>query len=116
MLTRTPPHAIPRSAKGMRAVAEALHAAESLDLLESGRKRKKGSKVKKEKDPDAPKRPASAYLLFQTEFRKGEEYAAWTGGNTEKMQRIAEVWKNMDEEDKAVRPRCVRGGARGARR
>ncbi len=37
----------------------------------AGKKRKR-----KQQDPDAPKRPPSAYLMFLSEFRKTDEFKA----------------------------------------
>jgi len=67
-----------------------------------GRKEKEGGKVKAIKDPNAPKRPASAYLLFQNEIRKeymekmkGEPYQTILG-------EISKAWAALDADKKQV--------------
>ncbi|RDB15522.1 Non-histone chromosomal protein 6 [Hypsizygus marmoreus] len=54
------------------------------------------------KDPNAPKRPASSYILFQNEVRKGlkEEHPNIT--NSELLAMIAKMWSDMSDADKAV--------------
>jgi len=68
-------------------------------------KRKRGEK--KLKDPNAPKRPASAYILFQNEVRKGLKEKFPDVPNGELMKRIAAEWDQMDEKSKEVRRRVV---------
>ncbi|EMD41153.1 hypothetical protein CERSUDRAFT_111715 [Gelatoporia subvermispora B] len=60
-----------------------------------GRKR-----VKKVKDPNAPKRPASSYLLFQNDVR-GELKGKFPDmPNNELLNHISELWKKMPPEQK----------------
>ncbi len=64
----------------------------------------KEKKTRKPKDPNAPKRPASAYILFQNDVRKevveknpGMQYRDVLG-------EISKEWATLDPERKAVRP------------
>ncbi|OCH85034.1 HMG-box protein [Obba rivulosa] len=57
-------------------------------------------KVKKIKDPNAPKRPASSYLLFQNDVRKELRDKFPNMPNNELLSHIAELWKNMPPEQK----------------
>ncbi|KAI0352757.1 HMG-box [Trametes cingulata] len=74
---------------------------------EQGKKRKgRGEdaegkrKVKKPRDPNAPKRPASSYLLFQNDVRN--ELKAKNPGmrNNELLNAIAKMWAEMPQEQK----------------
>jgi hypothetical protein len=74
-----------------------------------GRKRKAADedepakRTRKPKDPNAPKRPASSYILYQNEIRKElrEKHPGVT--NSELLNIIAKQWAEMSEADKAVR-------------
>lgn len=81
-------------------------------LLASGRgKRKAGEegeghkakRVRKPKDPNAPKRPASSYLLFQNEIRQDLKAKNPSMPNNELLGLIAKMWKEMSPEEKDVR-------------
>ncbi|THH01745.1 hypothetical protein EW026_g1016 [Hermanssonia centrifuga] len=63
---------------------------------DDGKKKRKT----KEKDPNAPKRPASSYLLFQNEVR--QELKAQHPGlpNNELLNKIAKAWSEMPKEQK----------------
>ncbi|CAK5275847.1 unnamed protein product [Mycena citricolor] len=63
-------------------------------------KRKRGTK--KEKDPNAPKRPASSYLHFQNEVRKDLKERFPESTNTELLNMIKTQWQDMSEAQKAV--------------
>ncbi|GFZ49452.1 hypothetical protein JCM24511_07572 [Saitozyma sp. JCM 24511] len=65
-----------------------------------GKKRRK--KEKKIKDPNAPKRPPSAYILFQNEVR--DEIREKNPGMAYKdvLSMIAEKWKELQPEQKKV--------------
>ncbi|CDO74190.1 hypothetical protein BN946_scf185043.g242 [Trametes cinnabarina] len=73
---------------------------------EQGKKRKRGEdadgkkRAKKPKDPNAPKRPASSYLLFQNDVRN--ELKAKNPGmrNNELLSTIAKLWAEMPQEQK----------------
>lgn len=60
-------------------------------------------RTRKPKDPNAPKRPASSYILYQNEIRKElrEKHPGVT--NSELLNIIAKQWAEMSETDKAVR-------------
>lgn len=63
-------------------------------------KRKRNS-VKK-KDPNAPKRPASSYLLYQNDVRKEIKEKFPEMSNTELLNLIKTNWATMPEAQKAV--------------
>ena len=76
---------------------------------ETGKKRKSrggddadGKRKKKLKDPNAPKRPPSSYLLFQNDVRN--ELKAKNPGmrNNELLSAIAKLWAEMPQEQKDV--------------
>jgi hypothetical protein len=72
----------------------------------TGKKAGKAKKEKKIKDPNAPKRPPSAYILFQNEIR--EDIRAANPGIAYKdvLNVVSERWKNLSESEKKVsRPR-----------
>ncbi|KAF9645335.1 hypothetical protein BDM02DRAFT_3120368 [Thelephora ganbajun] len=66
-----------------------------------GAKRKR---VKKPRDPDAPKRPPSSYLLFQNEVRQAMKKANPAMANHEILTNISQRWAEMSPEEKEVRP------------
>jgi hypothetical protein len=66
-----------------------------------GTKRKR---VKKPRDPDAPKRPPSSYLLFQNEVRQAMKKANPTMANHEILTSISQRWAEMSPEEKEVCP------------
>ncbi|XP_073335469.1 high mobility group protein B1-like [Pagrus major] len=60
----------------------------------------RGGKKKKFKDPNAPKRPPSAFFIFCSEFRpkvKGESPGLTIG---EVAKRLGEMWNGTAQEDK----------------
>ncbi|TBU50564.1 HMG-box protein [Dichomitus squalens] len=74
---------------------------------EGGKKRKSRAddaevkrRAKKPKDPQAPKRPASSYLLFQNDVRN--ELKAKNPGmrNNELLSAIAKLWSEMPQDQK----------------
>ncbi|KAF9526265.1 hypothetical protein CPB83DRAFT_817278 [Crepidotus variabilis] len=79
------------SLKGKRKVAL------SPEVGESGKKRKRNVKPK---DPNAPKRPASSYILFQNEVRKELKEQHPNLSNSDLLSLISEQWKNMSDEQK----------------
>jgi hypothetical protein len=72
-----------------------------------GQKRKfkdeDGRKVRKVKDPNAPRRPASSYILFQNEIRPSlkEKFPGLT--HTELMNRVSKLWSELPQDKKEVR-------------
>jgi len=60
----------------------------------------KGEKKKRFKDPNAPKRPPSAFFIFCAEYRpkvKGEQPGATIG---DVAKRLGEMWNGTSSEDK----------------
>ncbi|KAF9480835.1 HMG-box [Pholiota conissans] len=61
---------------------------------------KKRKRNTKPKDPNAPKRPASSYILFQNEVRKELKEQHPELSNADLLGLISEQWKQMSEEQK----------------
>ncbi|KZT74464.1 HMG-box [Daedalea quercina L-15889] len=59
-----------------------------------------GKKTRKKKDPLAPKRPPSSYLLFQNEVRSELKKTHPGMPNNELLGMIAKQWAEMSQEDK----------------
>jgi len=60
----------------------------------------KGSKAKKEKDPNAPKRPLSAYFAFAND-KRAELVAANPDAKFKEMSKLlGQAWKDLDEKTK----------------
>ena len=70
------------------------------DAGEGKRKRKT-----KPKDPNAPKRPPSSYLLFQNEVRQELKAKHPNMSNNELLAKISKTWNDMPKEHKEV---CLR--------
>jgi hypothetical protein len=68
-----------------------------------GKKRKRQLKEKKPKDPNAPKRPPSAYLLYQNHVRKEVQAANPTMPYSEILGYISKAWAQLSDAEKAVR-------------
>ena len=67
---------------------------------EDGDTSKKRKRATKPKDPNAPKRPASSYILFQNEVRKELKERHPELSNTDLLSLISEQWKSMSDEQK----------------
>jgi len=65
-------------------------------------KKETTKKEKKIKDPNAPKRPASAYLIFQNKIREKVKAENPDSTYQEIVSKIADIWKEMGEEEKKV--------------
>jgi transcriptional regulator HMO1 len=74
--------------------------AQALDDDEGDGKKKKAPR--KPKDPNAPKRPPSSYLLFQNEVRAELKSKYPNLPNSELLQMISKRWAAMSDEDKEV--------------
>lgn len=66
----------------------------------------KATKTKKVKDPNAPKRPTSAYMIWLNESRKSisEEHCSHLTGKekvTATTRKAGELWREMSDEDKS---------------
>lgn len=70
------------------------------DVDKSSKKIKKDRPKRAKKDPSAPKRPRSAYILFCTEHRPIMKEENPSLKPSELMRRLGEKWKTMSEEDK----------------
>lgn len=62
-----------------------------------------GKKTRKKKDPLAPKRPPSSYLLFQNEVRSELKKTHPGMPNNELLGMIAKQWSEMSQGEKEVR-------------
>lgn len=73
----------------------------ALEIGEDGLPKKK-KRERKLKDPNAPKGPASAYILFQNDIRAAykKEHPEMT--NKELLRLIGDQWKGLDEGKKEV--------------
>ena len=58
-------------------------------------------KEKKKKDPSAPKRPRSAYILFCTDIREKIKEENPEVHNNELMKYMAAKWSNISDKKKA---------------
>lgn len=73
----------------------------SATLSEPNSKRAKTEKVKKSKDPNAPKRPLTAFFLFMDDFRKAYKEANPDSKGVKMVAKEAgEKWKLMTDEEK----------------
>ena len=82
-------------------------AAEMAAYLENGgekigRSSKKSKKARKEKDPNAPKKPLGSYFIFASEQRARITAENPTLKITEIAGKIGEAWKALDEDAKKV--------------
>lgn len=66
-------------------------------------KPKAAKPAKKEKDPNAPKRPLSAYMYFSSDMRNSvkDQNPDATFGELGKI--LGAKWKEMDDDEKKVR-------------
>lgn len=71
----------------------------ALEIGEDGlpRKRKREKRIK---DPNAPKGPASAYILFQNDIRAAYKKEHPDMSNKELLRLIGDQWKTLDEDKK----------------
>ncbi|KAL6187257.1 PREDICTED: high mobility group B protein 7-like [Fragaria vesca subsp. vesca] len=68
---------------------------------EPNAKRVKTDKVKKSKDPNAPKRPLTAFFLFMADFRKSYKEANPDSKDVKKVAKEGgEKWKLLTDEEK----------------
>jgi hypothetical protein len=76
----------------------AMQARASVEPEADGKKRKR-----KQKDPNAPKRPLTAYFLYmQTARGIIKEHLGPEATNKQVTDAAVEQWKNMPEDEKAV--------------
>lgn len=74
------------------------------DVDANGKKLSKRQKklLRKARDPDAPKRPPSAYLLFQNEVRADMRERFPDMPYKEILGKVSEAWKNLSEVDRKI--------------
>lgn len=59
-------------------------------------------KKKRKRDPNEPRRPPSAYLLFTAEVREGVQKANSDMKPAEVMSKLASMWKDLSDAQKRV--------------
>lgn len=69
---------------------------------------KKTKTKKKVKDPNAPKRNMSAFMFFSNEMRASVNEANPGIGMTEVSKELGKLWKELSEDDRKVKGRCVK--------
>ncbi|WOO82589.1 Non-histone chromosomal protein 6 [Vanrija pseudolonga] len=86
------------------ALAAVENGALALGALEAvaGGKKQRVKKEKKPKDPNAPKRPPSAYLLFQNDVRESIRQANPGMPYKEILSVIANRWKDLSDSQRKV--------------
>ena len=62
----------------------------------------KAVRTRKTRDPNAPKRPASAYLLYANEHREEVRAANPAAKPTEVTRILGQQWKSLADADRAV--------------
>jgi hypothetical protein len=82
--------------------SEGKRKADSMDVDGDGAADKKVRKTRKPKDPNAPKRPASSYLLFQNDIRKQLKEQHPELSRAELQTLIANQWSTMPYSEKLV--------------
>lgn len=85
----------------LAAVEHGAIAAETLAAAAAGKK-PRVKKEKKPKDPNAPKRPPSAYLIFQNDVRDNIRQSNPGMPYKEVLSVIASRWKELDDQQKRV--------------
>lgn len=90
-----PYHAAPIPTVGGKRKAEVLE-----EVTKNGKKKR--TVTKKKKDPNAPKRPPSSYLMFQNEIRKELKTQHPEIKHSELLTMISKQWAEMTDEQKAV--------------
>lgn len=99
--TRVSPNALPTAA-ALSTIENGALLAEQLVAAASGGKKHRLRKEKKPKDPNAPKRPPSAYLLFQNEIRDSIRADNPGMAYKEVLGVIANRWKALSDAEKRV--------------
>lgn len=82
--------------------AEVLDSDDGEEEVDTGKKGKRKKAPKKAKDPNAPKRPPSSYLLFQNEVRNELKQSFPDLANSELLKMISVRWAGMSDADKQV--------------
>ncbi|KAG6865562.1 hypothetical protein C0991_001455 [Blastosporella zonata] len=68
---------------------------------------KPAKRKRKAKDPNAPKRPASSYIMFQNDIRKELKEKNPTLSNPDLLAMISDKWSKMTDDEKAVYNKAV---------
>jgi hypothetical protein len=85
---------------GSTAVNAGYAAAVAAASTPAGNKKQRNKKEKKAKDPNAPKRPPSAYLLFQNDVREKIRTAQPGMPYREVLGVIAKRWKDLSDPER----------------
>ena len=85
--------------------AEVLDDDDGEEEVETGKKGRKKA-ARKPKDPNAPKRPPSSYLLFQNEIRNDLKEKFPDVPHSELLKMIASRWAALSEVEKQVSHGC----------
>lgn len=102
----------PQASTGTQAAPVASARSPSVAVEDSAGQAKKISKrqkklMKQARDPDAPKRPPNAYLLFQNEVRADMKERFPELAYRELLGKVADAWKGLSEEDRKVSRRAA---------
>jgi len=76
-------------------------AAEKAEKKKVGVRKTKGKKARKEKDPNAPKRARTPYIIFATEERPKAKEANPNLGFGQLTKVVSDKWKAMSDAEKA---------------
>jgi hypothetical protein len=68
----------------------------------AAKKEPRKTRIRKPRDPNAPKRPASSYIMFQNQARKELKGKHPNIPNSELLTLISKRWSEMPEEQKEV--------------
>lgn len=80
----------------------AVEVAKPAGGAKESKKEKKPVKEKKIKDPNQPKRPASAYILYQNAVRPTLQAGTTDMTYKDSMKRTSEMWKELTPAQKKV--------------
>ncbi|CAE6397180.1 unnamed protein product [Rhizoctonia solani] len=72
------------------------------ELEKSGKRRRRTDSTRKKKDPLAPKRPPSAYILYQNDVRKQMQDKHPELSYSDVLGKISESWQTLEESKKKV--------------
>ncbi|KAG8962051.1 hypothetical protein FRC03_004640 [Tulasnella sp. 419] len=68
----------------------------SVDATAPTKKRRRNAKEKNVKDPNAPKRPTGAYILFQNDIRKQVQEQMPGATQHTILAEVSQLWKDLD--------------------
>lgn len=95
------------AAEAAEAFAQALGHAPVMNGKEKAKEEEEettvnGKRKRTKKDPNAPKRPASSFIIFQNEIRQQVKEAHPDLPSTELRKLLADKWNNLPTEQKQV--------------